>query len=518
MIKQLPSQKKLEEPPEYVKSPRPQRQRRKSQRFGDYVMITYLMPEAQEPTTWQDAVNSEYKQEWSDAMKAELASFSASNTSTLPICNICTGTSIGYRLFAVLSIRGFAYSLFFNCAIVSLFVGIGSAYSRLTSRLLRRSERATACPEWQPLHTLQSDVLVAANLDKPTPLTSSIGLYATKSRVSTRSECVIVVKNTIILKSNEPSLAANSRNSDRNHFSIVIRSPNRVRAMALYTKSSLAANCLDKYDNRDLALIQLAYNEVRECERETRTNTHSARQDPTDKAAENAPSERQSTLLPLEERKKKIFELMDTEGCSEDELVAVRELIEHNPYVFGLDGEPLPISNIIKCSITTTSEKLFAPKHYRYPPKIKEQMQKEIDKLLKGDIIVKSTTPWLSPLWIVPKKTVDQSGNKKWRLVTDFRQLNEMTEGYCHPIPLTVDILERLASANYISCIDLRSGFHQIAMDEDSAYKTGFAGPDGVYQYKRMGMGLKCAPGIFFQSHESRPCRITGHRTGNLLR
>ncbi|CAB0030478.1 unnamed protein product [Trichogramma brassicae] len=45
----------------------------------------------------------------------------------------------------------------------------------------------------------------------------------------------------------------------------------------------------------------------------------------TDKAAENAPSERQSTL-PLEEEKKKIFELMDTEGCSEDELVAVREL------------------------------------------------------------------------------------------------------------------------------------------------------------------------------------------------
>ncbi|CAB0043056.1 unnamed protein product [Trichogramma brassicae] len=139
----------------------------------------------------------------------------------------------------------------------------------------------------------------------------------------------------------------------------------------------------------------------------------------------------------------------------------------------------------------------FAPKHYRYPPKIKEQMQKEIDQLLKGDIIVKSTTPWLSPLWIVPKKTVDQSGNKKWRLVTDFRQLNEMTEGYCHPIPLTMDILERLASANYISCIDLRSGFYQIVMDEDSAYKTGFAEPDGVYQYKRMGMGLKCAPGIF---------------------
>uniref|UniRef100_A0ABD2WZK0 Peptidase A2 domain-containing protein n=1 Tax=Trichogramma kaykai TaxID=54128 RepID=A0ABD2WZK0_9HYME len=132
----------------------------------------------------------------------------------------------------------------------------------------------------------------------------------------------------------------------------------------------------------------------------------------TDNAAESAPSEPQSNLS-LEGRKKKIFDLMDTEGCSEEELAAVRELIEHSPYVFGLDGEPLPISNIIKCSITTTSEKPFTPKHYRYPPKIKDQMQKEIDKLLKGDIILKFTTPWLSPLWIVPKKTVDQSGNKK---------------------------------------------------------------------------------------------------------
>uniref|UniRef100_A0ABD2WPN5 Uncharacterized protein n=1 Tax=Trichogramma kaykai TaxID=54128 RepID=A0ABD2WPN5_9HYME len=50
----------------------------------------------------------------------------------------------------------------------------------------------------------ESAVLVAAilNLDEPTPLTFSLGLYATRSRVSSRSECVIVVKKTIILKKN----------------------------------------------------------------------------------------------------------------------------------------------------------------------------------------------------------------------------------------------------------------------------------------------------------------------------
>uniref|UniRef100_A0ABD2W594 RNA-directed DNA polymerase n=1 Tax=Trichogramma kaykai TaxID=54128 RepID=A0ABD2W594_9HYME len=188
---------------------------------------------------------------------------------------------------------------------------------------------------------------------------------------------------------------------------------------------------------------------------------------------------------------------MDTEGCKDFELEAVKSLVSHNPYVFGLEGEPLPVSNVITCSITTTTEKPITPKYYRYPPKIKEVIQKEIDKLIKNDIIAPSNTPWLSPLWVVPKKTFDADGNKKWRLVTDFRQLNEITEGYCYPLPLTVDILERLAAANYISCVDLRSGFHQIAMDESSAHKTGFMGPNGVYQFRSMSMGLKSGPSVF---------------------
>ncbi|CAB0031039.1 unnamed protein product [Trichogramma brassicae] len=57
--------------------------------------------------------------------------------------------------------------------------------------------------------------------------------------------------------------------------------------------------------------------------------------------------------------------------------------------------------------------------------------------------------------------------------------------------------MERLAKATYISCIDLRSGFYQIAMDPASAHKTGFAGPNGVYEYKRMPMGISSAPSIF---------------------
>ena len=104
-------------------------------------------------------------------------------------------------------------------------------------------------------------------------------------------------------------------------------------------------------------------------------------------------------------------------------------------------------------------------------------------------------------MWIVPKKT-DAQGNTKWRLVTDFRQLNEGTVGSCHPLPFTSDMLEHLASANYITVMDLKQGFYEIEMDPESAPFTEFSAPVGHngiqhLQYKRMGMGLKEAPITF---------------------
>uniref|UniRef100_A0ABD2WHI0 CCHC-type domain-containing protein n=1 Tax=Trichogramma kaykai TaxID=54128 RepID=A0ABD2WHI0_9HYME len=104
------------------------------------------------------------------------------------------------------------------------------------------------------------------------------------------------------------------------------------------------------------------------------------------------------------ERVSKIMQLMDTDGCNNEQLAAIKNVVEHKPYTFGLEGEPLPISNLITCSITTTTEKPLVPKYYRYPPKLKVQMQKEIDKLLKGDIIVPSKPRGLALFGLFQRK------------------------------------------------------------------------------------------------------------------
>lgn len=44
--------------------------------------------------------------------------------------------------------------------------------------------------------------------------------------------------------------------------------------------------------------------------------------------------------------------------------------------------------------------------------------------MFDDDIIEKANSPWLSLLQLVPKKD-SLSGNKKWRVVIDYRQLNK---------------------------------------------------------------------------------------------
>lgn len=191
----------------------------------------------------------------------------------------------------------------------------------------------------------------------------------------------------------------------------------------------------------------------------------------------------------------KIMQLADLEGCNSEEREFIRKIVDEFAGVFGLEGEPLPATHLLQHKIVLKSNKQIRNHRFRFPPAIKESMLKELAKLREQNIVVPSSSNYSSSLWIVPKKP-DAQGNKRFRLVTDFRALNEETEGSCHPLPFTSDILEHLALANYITVMDLKQGYHQIEMHPDSAHLTAFYAPDGnhgnqLLQFNRMAMGLK---------------------------
>lgn len=65
-----------------------------------------------------------------------------------------------------------------------------------------------------------------------------------------------------------------------------------------------------------------------------------------------------------------------------------------------------------------------------------------------------------------------------WRLVIDYRKLNDKTIGDAYPLPNITETLEQLGSA-YFSTFDLASGFHQSCMAFKDAHKTAFPTPYG---------------------------------------
>lgn len=65
----------------------------------------------------------------------------------------------------------------------------------------------------------------------------------------------------------------------------------------------------------------------------------------------------------------------------------------------------------------------------------------------------------------------------------DFRKLNEMTENEAYSLPNLLEILEPLGLSKYFSTLDLKSGYHQIKIDESDIHKTAFSTKSGHYEY-----------------------------------
>jgi len=73
----------------------------------------------------------------------------------------------------------------------------------------------------------------------------------------------------------------------------------------------------------------------------------------------------------------------------------------------------------------------------------------------------------------------------------DYRPLNKITVRDNYPLPLIDTCIEHLSNKRIFSLMDLKIGFHQIAMNEKSIPYTAFVTPDGQYEYTKMPFGLR---------------------------
>ncbi|GJR27731.1 putative reverse transcriptase domain-containing protein [Tanacetum coccineum] len=77
-------------------------------------------------------------------------------------------------------------------------------------------------------------------------------------------------------------------------------------------------------------------------------------------------------------------------------------------------------------------------------------------------------SPWGAPVLFVKKK------DGSFRICIDYRELNKLTVKNRYPLPRINDLFDKLQGECYFSKIDLRSGYHQLRVQDDDISKTAF--------------------------------------------
>ena len=149
----------------------------------------------------------------------------------------------------------------------------------------------------------------------------------------------------------------------------------------------------------------------------------------------------------------------------------LERLLEVNHDAFTQDERQIGTTHLIKMSIDTNEHPLIAKKPYALALKHYDWVRDEIDKLLKAGVIRESYPSWSVPIVVLPK------GDGGKGPCMDFSALNAITRTYVWPIPRVEDIFAKLGKARFFTTLDLRSGYHHIALDNDAIMKTAFVMP-----------------------------------------
>ncbi|GFT33979.1 retrovirus-related Pol polyprotein from transposon 17.6 [Trichonephila clavipes] len=121
---------------------------------------------------------------------------------------------------------------------------------------------------------------------------------------------------------------------------------------------------------------------------------------------------------------------------------------------------------------------------YKIPFNLRNEFRRQIADLEKAGIISKSKSQYNTLALCVKQK-------EKWRLVLDFRKLNEITLTQDFAILTLDDILHEISGSNYFSALDMKSAFNQIPLHVRDRHKTD------KYEFNRLCFGLKNSPKAF---------------------
>lgn len=187
-------------------------------------------------------------------------------------------------------------------------------------------------------------------------------------------------------------------------------------------------------------------------------------------------------------------EKLDLNDVPEGIKEATLKLLYKYKDIFDWDNDKIGCLKDTEYKITLKNDAVpFRARPYRLSPEESDGLQLELQKFLQLGLIkeVDDYCDWASPIILVKKK------DNSYRMVADLRKLNQAIKVPSHPIPRIDDLIDTLGQAKLFSSFDLRSGFFQVKLAEESQRLTTFITKFGTTCYTRLPQGLAASPNFF---------------------
>ena len=156
---------------------------------------------------------------------------------------------------------------------------------------------------------------------------------------------------------------------------------------------------------------------------------------------------------------------------------------------FSLDPAELGCTHSMEHIIKVTDDAPFKEQFRRIPPLLVEEVRNHLKEMLESGAIRPSQSAWCNTMVLVWKK------DGSLHFCINSCCLNAYTKKDSYPLPRIQEALESLVGAGHFSCLDLKSGFWQIKMEEALKQYTAFiVGNLGFFECDRIPFGLCNAP------------------------
>ncbi|GJT71223.1 putative reverse transcriptase domain-containing protein [Tanacetum coccineum] len=175
-----------------------------------------------------------------------------------------------------------------------------------------------------------------------------------------------------------------------------------------------------------------------------------------------------------------------------DVIIGMDWLVKHDAViVYGEKVVRIPFGNK---TLTVESDKgaaYVARAPYRLASSEMRELLVQLQELLEKGFIRPSSSLWGASVLFVKKK------DGSFRMCIDYHELNKLTVKNRYPLSRIDDLFDQLQGSIVYSKIELRSGYHQLGINEEDIPITSFRTWYGHFKFQVMPFGLTNAPAVF---------------------